>query len=451
MIENTVSVDSVSKSYRIWHTPRGRLLSACLHAGVKLLPALRGPVGRWERCHYHDFQALQDVSFQVRKGEAVGIIGRNGSGKSTLLQIVAGTLMPTKGTVNVAGRVAALLELGSGFNPEYTGRENVFLNASLLGLTEEETRERFDDIAAFADIGEFIEQPVKTYSSGMAVRLAFAVVAHIDPDVLIIDEALAVGDAVFQAKCYQRFREVRERGATVLLVTHDIGAVVRVCDRAIVLDHGRLVAEGTPKEMADEYRRVCAASVTTLPAEGIPAATHSEERPGIHWLAPLSTTQEYGSGQASIEGFAVEGETGGVRTSLLSGEQITLRIRAQFRQSCAAPIIAFGIRDLAGIDLCGSNTWFEEQDIGPVVAGEWVEARFRFRLPIQSGNYHLCLACTEVRDEGIAVHHRMYDVAVLEVKASRRFVGSWDVRPIVAVSRGVKSLDTRAPIVANST
>lgn len=248
-----ISVKNVSKAYTIWKDPTARLKHPLLKLAGEMFPPLRERIDKKLEGLCSDFHALRDVSFEVKKGESVGIIGRNGSGKSTLLQIIAGTLQPSEGSVTVNGRVAALLELGSGFNPEFTGRENVYLNASILGLTREETEERFADITAFADIGEFIDQPVKTYSSGMSVRLAFAVQSMVDPHILIIDEALSVGDYFFQQKCARRMRELRERGTTLLFVSHDLGSVRDLCQKALYLKTGDIVYWGESEKTISHY------------------------------------------------------------------------------------------------------------------------------------------------------------------------------------------------------
>ena len=249
MTDIAIRATRLSKCYHIYNTPHDRLKQF-------VVPRLQQLVRRTPKQYFHEFWALNDVSFEIKKGETVGIIGRNGSGKSTLLQLLCGTLTPSGGQVEINGRIAALLELGSGFNPEFTGRENVYMNAAILGLSNEEVMERFDDIAAFADIGEFIEQPVKTYSSGMFVRLAFAVNILSNPDVMIVDEALAVGDMNFQAKCMTALSRIQERGATVLFVSHDVGALKSLCSRGIYLEHGKMMRIGSAAEVAEHYVRV---------------------------------------------------------------------------------------------------------------------------------------------------------------------------------------------------
>ncbi len=247
--DTAISVRNLSKHYFIYRRPEDRLKQS-------IVPRLQRLIGRAPAKYYQDFAALNGVSFDVRRGETVGIIGRNGCGKSTLLQIICGTLQPSEGEVVVNGRIAALLELGAGFNPEFTGRENVLMKAAILGLSPKEIAARFDEIAAFADIGPFIEQPVKTYSSGMYVRLAFAVAINVDPDILVIDESLAVGDVAFQRKCFARLEQIRERGATILFVSHSTGAIVELCDRAILLDAGEALLDGKPKRVVNQYLKL---------------------------------------------------------------------------------------------------------------------------------------------------------------------------------------------------
>lgn len=265
-----IRVSNLSKCYQIYDTPRDRLKQF-------ILPRIQHAVGRQPAQYFREFWALKDVSFEVRKGETIGIIGRNGSGKSTLLQMICGTLNPTAGSITTHGRIAALLELGSGFNPEFTGRENVYMNASVLGLSKEEIDQRFDDIAAFADIGEFIEQPVKTYSSGMMVRLAFSVAINVDPEILIVDEALSVGDEAFQRKCFARIEEIKRVGGTILFVTHATQLVIEMCDQTVLLHHGRLVFGGNSHQAVNLYYRIIGKSndvfCTELAKEEAPLAS----------------------------------------------------------------------------------------------------------------------------------------------------------------------------------
>jgi ABC-type polysaccharide/polyol phosphate transport system ATPase subunit len=426
--EIAIKVENLSKCYQIYDQPHDRLKQF-------ILPRLQGIAGQLPKKYFREFWALQDVSFEVKKGETVGIIGRNGSGKSTLLQMICGTLNQTSGSIQTQGRIAALLELGSGFNPEFTGRENVFLNASILGLSNEETEAYFESITSFAGIGSFIDQPVKTYSSGMIVRLAFAVSSSVEPEILIVDEALAVGDAIFQAKCFRRFQELKARGVTVLLVSHDLSTITQLCSKAFVLNSGQLISEGSVKEMADFYRRLCSEEAEEFldnSMDNFQTKVYNHEVLS-EWMDRSPNTQEYGDGKAIFLGFTLLNSEGYKSNKINSGESLTLRLKIEFKQMCIAPIAAFGFRDLAGHELCGTNTWYENSEIGTVNSGSIIVVDFFFSLPLQRGIYNLCIACTEIGSEGLIAHHRLYDVVTIEVDSSRRFTGRFDLKPNVEI------------------
>ena len=418
---NVIEVQNVGRCYRIYDRPQDRLKDLLF--------------ARFGEARGRDFWALKDVSLNVGRGEVLGIVGRNGSGKSTLLQIIAGTLQPTTGQVRTAGRIAALLELGSGFNPEFTGRENVYMNGAILGMPAEVMKERLEDILAFAEIGEFIDQPVKTYSSGMYVRLAFAVAVHVDPEVLVVDEALSVGDFAFQAKCFRRIKEFCDRGVSILLVTHDLGSVVRFCNRAILLDHGHLKGTGDPKSIVDLYKQIVSPaavrpSTATGAAEGAPAGEicfrdRKSFNPGL---------LEYGSKDVEIVDFQFVDSQGTPVHVLMTDEPVSIEITAIVRRPVKHPIMAFAIKDLKGVELCGTNTLLEDVELGATAPGDRVTVRMTQRLPLQRGAYTLSLGCTEYVDEGLAVHHRLYDAVIFEVHPQRRFVGVFDVRPVMDVS-----------------
>ncbi len=288
--ETAICVSNVSKRYLLFAKPEDRLKQM-------VVPRLERLIGRAPRRYYRDFVALNNITFEVSRGETVGVVGRNGSGKSTLLQVICGTLHPTNGSIKVNGRIAALLELGAGFNPEFTGRENVYLNAAILGLSRPEIDRRFDDIARFADIGMFIDQRVKTYSSGMYVRLAFATAINVDPDILIVDEALAVGDEAFQRKCFGRIEEIKAKGGTILFVSHSAQTIVQLCTRALLMDGGELILDGQPRFVVSQYQRLANAS---------PAAAQ-EIRTAIRAL-PLSSPEPPAEG--SVEEAAVNTHSG---------------------------------------------------------------------------------------------------------------------------------------------
>ncbi len=400
-----IALHGVSKTYRLWENPAARLAAPLQESMARLMPEKAG-TGLAERArrHYRDVHALKDISLEIRPGESVGIVGRNGSGKSTLLQIIAGTLRPTAGTVEVRGRVAALLELGSGFNPDFTGRENVHLNGALLGLSREEMERKFDAIAAFADIGEFIDRPVKTYSSGMVLRLAFAVQTAVEPEVLIVDEALAVGDMPFQAKCFERIRTVRDRGAAILFVTHDIGTVRSLCARALWLKEGAAAAEGPAAEVCDAYNRECLRAMGMKLAEQPvaapePAAPPAPDRPDAAWLAEdrssfeeLSRSHRHGSGAVQIRNVFLA-DRHRQRTSFVDWDAevdvvFVLGSTTGYEGPFQLGIVA---RTLEGLELLSASdrTHDTRLDLRP---GEERVATLRLRLPLRAGRYGLTAA-----------------------------------------------------------
>ncbi len=399
-----ISVQNVSKAYRIWATPAQRLISpACAQLG-DMLPGAFGTILRHRaQAGYRDFFALQDVSFEVKRGEAVGIIGRNGSGKSTLLQIIAGTLQPTAGTARVQGRVAALLELGAGFNPDFTGRENVMLSGAVLGLSRAEMEARFDEVAAFADIGEFIEQPVKTYSSGMMMRLAFAVNTCVDPEVLIVDEALSVGDAPFQAKCFRRLRQLIDQGVSLLFVSHDIGTVRSICSRALWLKNGRAEMWGEAKPVAKEYEKFCWAeqgvTVASTTAEetnavAIPTTTHEPTpataalvRAHNHLLPNPAADTRLGNQQVEFLSVVATGSDGQPRLEFDYDDEITLHYLLRARAAVNSDfVIGVRLRDVQGNHvLSAQNLRRLERLVLP--AGGEAYVQVAFRAPVTHGHY----------------------------------------------------------------
>ena len=414
----------LSKAYLIYAKPSDRLRQAVMPRLARPLAPLRRLLGLREPVYFTEYHALHGVSFEVRRGETVGIIGRNGSGKSTLLQLVCGTLTPSAGTVAVQGRVGALLELGSGFNPEYTGRENVFLNASVLGLSQAQIEARLADILAFADIGEHIDQPVKTYSSGMAMRLAFAVIAHIDADVLIIDEALAVGDAYFQQKCFRWLRAFQKRG-TVLFCGHDIGAIMSLCDRAIWLDQGVVRMQGPAKTVAEAYSAYVAAASMGLGEEkvqlvgaGASGPAPADEAP-VPELPPDTTGLSYGSGNAEIVEVRFTTPGGAPITVLPGGEVVVLHLGARAHVALQGVILGFQMKDRLGQVVLAENTFlrFLRTPVD-VAAGQLVRARFRFTLPdLMNGEYLVSAAIATGTQDNHVQHHFRHDAIAVRVHA----------------------------------
>ena len=478
-----ISVQQVSKAYRIWQSPADRLLSPMQSGLAGLLPAsstaAQGLQKRAAR-NYRDFYALRDISFSVARGESVGIIGRNGSGKSTLLQTIAGTLQPTEGKVKVTGRVAALLELGSGFNPEFTGRENVYLNGTVLGLTRPDIDARFDAIAAFADIGDFIDQPTKIFSSGMVMRLAFAVCAHVDADILIIDEALGVGDARLQLKCARTIDRFIAEGRTMLFVSHDVSTVKRLCNHALLLEQGRMLYKGTPNTVVNLYTKLLASSGGDAIAEDIKrlhagnaaepvipdAASKTRSDSSVvtasavevaalrdrlaqiqaqleaiaaaavpHTQAEALLANERAGRRPAAGEYAYGGELGKIlhrsmsgadaveKSVFTSGETVKIRIRVRALESVADPIYALTIKSNQGQEVYGTNTHYIGQPAPAIAAGEEAEVAFQFPLNLVAGEYFISLGWTYFRGDEIAVIHRLYDTLKFTVLGVDRTFG----------------------------
>ena len=422
-----IRVNNLSKCYQIYEAPRDRLKQF-------VMPRLRRALGRQSKQYFREFWALKDVSFEIKKGETVGIIGRNGSGKSTLLQMVCGTLTPTSGSIETKGRIAALLELGSGFNPEFTGRENVYLNASVLGLSNEEINGRFDDIAAFADIGDFIEQPVKTYSSGMMVRLAFAVIVHVDADILVVDEALSVGDAVFNQKCMRFIRAFQERG-TLLFVSHDMGAIQNLCKSALWLSHGQVQLTGTSKDVAEAYLHYTLQEVygDKVKLNNTSMVTDSEndkdEQPvlAINYdsrLTVLDNTHNatgWKTGAAEIVSLSFKKIGLGQEGIFIGGEKVCLSIRARAHEVLENPILGFVLRDRLGQDMFGENT-LSFTSIAPrkIMPGQEFTGEFDFRLPmLPNGEYVIMTSMANGTQYDNVQHHYMHDAFVVNISSSK--------------------------------
>lgn len=439
--EISINVENISKCYQIYDHPRDRLRQF-------FVPRLMRAFGRPSRQYFREFWALKDVSFKVKKGETVGIIGRNGSGKSTLLQLICGTLNSTAGDIVISGRIAALLELGSGFNPEFTGRENVYLNASILGLTKEEIDARFDKITSFADIGEFIEQPVKAYSSGMIVRLAFAVIAHVDAEVLIIDEALAVGDAVFIQKCMRFIRSFQQQG-TLLFVSHDMSSVASLCRSAIWLDGGRIRMSGEAKVVSQAYLQHTLQGVYGNEAQlhtvgsdeeveelqgqsahhrsDLAQANAEEAEPILDYGAcykaanNLHAARGFRTGKAELTSVEIENLSSPSDRVFKGGERVRLTVCARAIAPLDKPILGFSFNDRLGQVLFGENTLpFTALSQVQVAAGEAFKATFTFRLPmVPNGDYSVfaSVAQGELRDN--IQHHLLHDALVVKVTSSK--------------------------------
>ncbi len=398
--EPLIEVSGLTKAYRIWDSPSSRLTVPLLEAAASLLPRESAPrralAGRAAR-RYWDFYALRDVNFAIRRGEATGIIGRNGSGKSTLLQLIAGTMIPTKGSVRTEGRVSALLELGSGFNPDFTGRENVFLNGAIYGFTHAEMSARMDDVIAFADIGDFIDQPVKTYSSGMMMRLAFAVAVNVQPDVLIIDEALAVGDVFFSQKCFQRIREIVHRGATLIFVSHDMGAVQSLCDRALLLAQGSLLFDGAPEDCVSRYFNLHKpAARAGVAVAGKHAPVDPAARKAVLDSNILSSARSrHGDKALEILAAAVVDGHGAPTWDYEMMHRAAVRMLLRANGEIRMPSIGIQVHDRMGNLVFAAGTTQLRFHLPALSKGEEILLEFRIALNVQPGAYTLSLDAAE--------------------------------------------------------
>ena len=420
--EIAIAVDHISKVYKLYDKPMDRMVEA---------------LGLTKKKKYREHFALSDVSFQVKKGECVGIIGTNGSGKSTILKIITGVLNPTGGTLTVNGRIQALLELGAGFNMEYTGIENIYLNGTMNGFTEQEIESRMQDILDFADIGDYVKQPVKTYSSGMFVRLAFSVAINIDPEILIVDEALSVGDVFFQAKCYHKFEEFKKMGKTIIFVSHDLSSVSKYCDRVVLLNQGVKLGEGSPKEMIDDYKRVLVGQYELPESKSESSLLNDEQiQVAVQKKAAKQDTSkllEYGTKEAVIEQFYMTDDRGTESKSIIKGSQFTIHMKVRFMADLPAPIFAFSIKTVKGTEITGTNTMFEKAFLEPVKAGAVKDITFTQKMSLQGGEYLLSFGVTGYDGNDFQVYHRLYDALDLTVISDKNTVGFYDMDSIVTV------------------
>ena len=437
--ETAIRVEDLSKCYEIYSNPHDRLKQF-------VAPRLQSVIGQTQKQYFREFWALKDVAFEIKKGETVGVVGRNGSGKSTLLQIICGTLYPTKGKVETNGRIAALLELGSGFNPEFTGRENVYMNAAVMGLGKAEIGERYDDIVAFADIGQFIDQPVKTYSSGMMVRLAFAVAINVDPEILIIDEALSVGDELFQRKCFSRIEAIKKKGATILFVSHSGSVIIELCDRAVLMDGGEMLTSGLPKKIVGSYQKLLYAPV--IKSEEVReqirnadvdfditgnqtektskerqfATDHNQQKQETFdpELKPLSTI-DYESHGATIEQPKILTLGGEQVNNLIRGREYRYIYDVKFSKNANNVHFGMLIKTTSGVELGGAASENSPGNVlSHVEAGSRYQIEFRFHCVLNSGVYFMNAGVVGYVDGNETYLHRLVDAAMFRVQADQK-------------------------------
>jgi len=422
-----IEVKDLVKIYKLYEKPSDRLKEAFGLSKKKN-----------HKLHY----ALNGVNLKIRQGETVGIIGTNGSGKSTILKIITGVLNPTSGGVQVNGRISALLELGAGFNMEYNGIENVYLNGTMMGFSEKEIDEKLPEILEFADIGDYVYQPCKTYSSGMFVRLAFAVAINIEPEILIVDEALSVGDVFFQAKCYHKFEEFKKMGKTIVFVSHDLSSISKYCDRVFLLNKGELLGEGSPKEMIDAYKQVLVGQYAASNEEDEENLLHDQELVKAAGSAGKTGTTaeknpdalEYGDNKALIEEFYITDENGVRTTAIIKGTEFTVHMRVRILEQIPAPIFAFSFKNPIGTEITGTNTMIEKAFLEGAEAGQVKKITFTQRMNMQGGEYLLSLGVTGYNKDTFEVYHRLYDVLNLTVVSDKNTVGYYDMESRVTVT-----------------
>lgn len=426
MEDAVISCKEISKMYKLYDKPGDRVKEALGLSKEKL---------------YKEHYALSKIDMEIYRGECVGIIGTNGAGKSTLLKIITGVLNPSAGTVKIQGKISALLELGAGFNMEYTGIENIYINGRMTGFTKEEVDRKLSDILEFADIGEFVYQPVKTYSSGMFVRLAFAVAINIEPDILIVDEALAVGDVFFQAKCFKKFEEFKNQGKTILFVSHALGTIQKYCDRAILLNKGEKIAEGSTKEVIDLYnKQLSQDNKADAKSELLDKERNKQaevDTDALIWKESLITNPkvlEYGNKNAEIVDFCIIDDAGTITNNVMKDSYFEVRMKVKFQKVIKNPIFAFTIKDLKGTELTGTNTLLQGVETGEIAEGEVRIITFRQKMLLQSYEYLLCLGCTGFQNGELVVFHRLYDVCNISVLANRDTVGIFDIGSDIEIS-----------------
>lgn len=403
-----IQVSNLKKVYKLYDKPSDRFKEAFGLAKNK------------HKEHY----ALNGINLEIFQGETVGIIGTNGSGKSTILKIITGVLNPTEGEVKVNGRISALLELGAGFNMEYNGIENVYLNGTMMGFSQKEIDQKLPEILKFADIGDYVYQPVKTYSSGMFVRLAFAVAINIEPEILIVDEALSVGDVFFQAKCYHKFEEFKKLGKTIVFVSHDLSSISKYCDRVYLLNQGNLLGEGKPKEMIDAFKQVLVGQYEIKDSGEENALPESVLNPEL---------LEYGTKQAEITEFYITDDKNVKTTAVIKGSSFTIHVKVQFHERIVAPIFAFSFKNVKGTEITGTNTMIEKAFLEPVEAGNVKNVTFTQKMSLQGGEYLLSLGVTGYAGNDFQVYHRLYDVLNITVVSDKDTVGFYDMDSKVEV------------------
>ena len=416
-----IKVKNLTKIYHLYDKPQDRLKEA---------------LNPFNKSYHHDFFAMDDVSFEIRKGETVGIIGKNGAGKSTLLKMITGVLTPTSGTSETTGTISSLLELGAGFNPDMTGMENIYLNGTLMGFSKEEMATRVDAILEFADIGEFIHQPVKMYSSGMFARLAFSVSIAVEPDILIVDEALSVGDMAFQMKCFKKFQDFQAQGRTILFVTHGLDTIIRYCNRGIVIDNGKMVFDNSPKMAVDAFKKILSGNFyETEKSEELISTDILDEQVYLkEFFDRHIELDTYGNGKATIIDYGILDQNNKPSAILDYNSEFKIVIKVRFLEDTEDPIFAFTLKDSKGLEITGTNSMMKHVITGTYINGQTVTVTFSQKANLQLGKYALSLGCVAINETGVEVFNRIYDAILFEVIGSEQMVGFFDLDSEIKVT-----------------
>ena len=408
--ETVIKIENLTKEYKMYKTKKDRLAEA-------ILPG----------CERHDtFRAMDNLNLEVRKGEVLGILGKNGAGKSTLLKMVTGVVTPTSGTIHTKGKISSLLELGTAFNMELTGIENIYQHGQVMGLTNEQIDERKQEIIDFADIGDHLYQPVKTYSSGMFARLAFSCAINVDPEILIVDEVLSVGDMAFQLKCFKKFDQFKKKGKTILFVTHSITDVLKNCTRTIIISEGKKIFDGEVKDGVEKYKKIIVGLDSSTKNNKTSDTDFKKETDGDTWKSHFTQNNniiEYGNGQAEVIDYGIFDENGNYLQSI-DKKDVVLKSKIKFNDDINEPIFTMTLKDFNGLEICGTNTLIEKLATGSYKKGDVVEVEFKTRLSVAPNKYTLSFSCTHFKPNGeLEVLSRKYDALLVEVISSKEFVG----------------------------
>ena len=417
--EVAVKIENLCKKYKMYKSKKARLVET-------IIPSVN---------MHSDFSAMQDLNLEVRRGEVLGVLGKNGAGKSTLLKMVTGVVTPTSGKITINGKISSLLELGTAFNPELTGIENIYQNGQVMGLTNQQIEERKQEIIDFADIGEHINQPVKTYSSGMFARLAFACAINVDPDILIVDEVLSVGDMSFQLKCFKKFEQFKNKGKTILFVTHSITDVLKNCTRTIIIDFGKKIFDGGVKEGVEKYKKIIVGLDDEKSKEGILTdneilkqnTNYKQMDKNILWKTHFDENKNlinYGNGKAEVIDYGMFDENGDFANIIENDREIVLKSKIKFKEDIKEPIFTMTLKDFKGLEICGTNTLIEKIATGEYKKDDVVEVSFKQRINVAPGKYTLSFSCTHFNNRGeLEVLDRKYDALLVEVLSLKDTVG----------------------------